>query len=176
MEDGKSNPAGKNLVTEQRIAFNFSLARLIIGGGLTAGSFLGMYQAVYETDYVLPVLALLLAVYILIGGPFLRYRPVRAYGYLMSRMDHPAQMAASSGGNSGRGSARIFRESPEAADLTRRLKIVFLLRMLILVGIAAFVVVALWLEKREHSKKYGYDGPVSIRYEEDGTRIVTPIE
>lgn len=176
MEDGKSNPAYEKMAAEQRNAYYFSLARLIIGGGLTAGSFSGMYLAVYETDYVMPVLALLLAIYILIGGSFMRYRPLRAYDHLMSRMDQPGQMAASPGGNSNRSTARAYGETTEEKALIRRSKIVFLLRMLILVGIAAFVVVVSWLEKREHFEKYGFSGLVSIRYEEDGTRVVTPLE
>ena len=176
MSGTHSNSIGERVIAEERHAFYVSLGRLIIGGGLTGYSFTGMYLAKNGADYALPVLALLLAIYILIGGSFIRYRPLRAYDYLMPRLDPSAPRGAASGSDTVQKMAQASRSGQRYAALERRSKVVLLLRMLILVGIAAFVVVQYWLEKRAHFEEYGYEGAVSIRYDEDGTQVVTPIE
>ena len=169
-------PIPKRLEAELQTAFRFSLARLIIGGVCTAGSFIGMSRAASGNDYALPVIMLLFAIYILIGGTIRAHRAFRASRYLPFRPNLRFHTGKD-------GVRTVFYDSaqscdvhnPKLAAIKRHSKIAFLLRMLLLVGIAAFIVMASWLQQRDHVLEYGHSGAVKIHYEEDGTRVVTPL-
>ena len=177
MQDAYDRLIASKVEAETRTKFWFSFARLMIGALLAVLGYIGISIATTGEELLLPGLSIILSLAVL-GGPIRRNSTwYRIFNYLSYHRKSWTNAGTVTRANQIYDDVKAFEgTTPELSRLKRRVKIVFLLRMLGLVGILMIIFGYQWMEQRAaqaaHFERYGTHNAVHVTVHLDGSETV----